>query len=86
MGFLGDDPRALLDDADFDDAAEGTVTETWFGAGEGLRSVAALKQYLDQHAGVMKQHKAVRDELEYLEQVLVACREQGVRWHLSMDF
>ena len=86
MHFFGDDPRDMLGDEGFDDVPEENISEKWFDAADGLGTVAALKRHLEGNPKMLKNSKAVLADLDHLEQLLTACQQQGVRWHLSMDF
>ena len=56
--------------------------EQWFDPNEGLRTVRGLLDYLRRHPVAPD----VAEDLEAMEQVLTAAAEQGVRFHLAVDF
>ena len=85
VDFFGDDPRDLLGDEEFEDVPEDTLGELWFDAAEGLPTVDAMLAHLRQHPGVIPLQEMAEAELAQVKAVLEACRERGIRWHLSMD-
>lgn len=86
VDFMGDDPRDLLGDEDFEDVPEENLAEQWFDAAEGLASVDAMLAHLRRHPGVIPQQARAEEELAQVKAVLETCRERGIRWHMSMDF
>ena len=89
MQFFSASPEELADFAgaqglDLRENPIQTPSEKWFSANDGLKSVSALMEALEdkkiEHAGPIIQ------DLKEFKRVLDAAREDGVRWHLSIDF
>jgi hypothetical protein len=74
--FFGAVPE--LDDID--------IEERWFNPEEGLKTVIALTDYLQQHPKVIPVQKAVIEDLQNLQKVLELAQQSNIRWHLAIDF
>lgn len=86
IDFMGDDPRELLGEEDFEGVPEETLTEQWFDASDGIASINAMLAHLQQNPSVVQRQSAVEKDLLELKVVLEECQKNGVRWHMSMDF
>ncbi len=72
----------------FDDGAapDELPDEQWFTAAEGLACVRALRERLRSGPGDLHDTEAVAEDLEAMESALVKLEQQGVRWHLAIDY
>lgn len=81
LDFMGNDPREFFGDDAFDDDVEG---EVWFSPEDGLKTISVLIDHLRRNSDVVPNQDVVLEELEQIEQVLLICQSQGIRWHMSM--
>jgi hypothetical protein len=81
--FVSMDPQEV---ADLFGAIPEGLTEQWFEPSEGLKTVRGLLNYLRQDPSGIRNAREVCADLEATERVLAAAREQGVRFHLAVDF
>jgi hypothetical protein len=58
------------------------IAEIWFVAEEGLRTVNLLLEKIEGNPA----YEAVRKDLLDFRKVLETAKQQGVRWHLAIDF
>jgi hypothetical protein len=58
--------------------------EKWFSADEGLKTVRALIQAVDN--GKTEHADKILDDLKEFKKVLEVARNNGVGWHLAVDF
>ena len=60
--------------------------ETWFTAGEGLRTVRALIAHLEGHPRSFQGADAALSDLQDFAYVLEQAEQRGIRWHLCVDY
>lgn len=65
---------------------ENLPEEEWFAASDGLATVRALRRHLQANPGDLDNSAAVLADLEEMETVLRRLDEEGVRWHLAIDY
>ena len=80
--FFSADPESLEDLLDGEQGDVPLPEEQWFAAEEGLTTVQALLKAADGDEGLQK----AKTDLLDLEKVLRRAQEDGVRWHLAVDF
>jgi hypothetical protein len=68
--------------AENEGALPSKVEETWYMAGEGLKTVRMLLQELEQNSA----NDPVVKDLEDFRRVLETLQQHNVRWHLAVDF
>ena len=56
--------------------------DQWFSPEEGLRSVLALLEAAEKRGG----SERMANDLKEFQKVLEVAKENGVRWHLAVDF
>jgi len=61
---------------------ENEIAETWFVAEEGLRTVNLLLEKVEGNSV----SEAARKDLLDFRRILETAKQQGVRWHLAIDF
>src|SRR5690242_10573970 len=66
------------------------IEEQWFSPADGLRTVRALLEHLDENPRSFKGDEvdpaAIEEDLEAIEQIISAAQKAGVRFHLSIDY
>lgn len=78
-----DDVQNLLgEDADVPELPP----KSWHDAKEGLATIRALLGHLQRSPQDLKQADRVVADLKDFERVLARAEQEGVRWHLSVDF
>ena len=60
--------------------------EQWFDAADGLKTIQGLLGAVRADPAKLKNADRVLEDLEAIEKVLLAADEQGVRFHLAVDF
>jgi hypothetical protein len=75
--------RAQLEAEGFDAAKMRLPPETWFEAGEGLKTVRALVEYVNKKLNDFKQPNPILRDLKAVEALLVAAEGVGVRFHFT---
>lgn len=79
-----------VDAADFLEAhdVEGVEIppEQWFDPDEGLATVLALRSHLEKQPKALVNTADVIADLDAFERVLTRAKQDGTRWHLSVDF
>jgi hypothetical protein len=60
--------------------------EDWFAPSEGLKTVRGLLRHLRHDPSAVRHAEEVCDDLEAAGRVLAAAAQQGVRFHLAVDF
>jgi len=70
---------------DFDVDIPDAPPATFFDGNAGLRTVQALRAYLEQHPKELKDGAWVLDDLKEFERVLSKAAEHCVGWHLCVD-
>jgi hypothetical protein len=80
------DEVADLMDVDVDDLPEHLAAEQWFSAADGLKTIRAMIEYLQQEPTAVKASDDVLADLQDIEAVLVAAEQAQVRFHFSLDF
>jgi hypothetical protein len=60
--------------------------EEWFEPSEGLTTVRGLLHHLRHDPSAIRHARDVCDDLEAAARLLAAAAEQGVRFHLAVDF
>jgi hypothetical protein len=68
------------------DAPDNLTAEEWFTAEEGLATVRALRQHLDENPKALKDSAAICADLAEYERVLEQIKKKKVQWHLAVDF
>jgi hypothetical protein len=58
----------------------------WFEASDGLRTVRALLNHLQQNANAIKDSAAVIRDLEEFARLLTEADKRELRWHLAVDY
>lgn len=97
LDFLSQDPEDLRDmfeaehDEDEEDVAPGDYPdEEWFSAVDGLATVRALIAHLAEHPDELPADgfdaDAVLEDLKAFERILVRFDDEGIRWHLAVDY
>jgi hypothetical protein len=74
---------AQMKDQGFDPAKMRIPPEVWFAAGDGLKSVRALIEYVTANLNVFKQPNPILRELKAAETLLAAAEKAGVRFHFT---
>jgi hypothetical protein len=72
------------DMAEFDVEVPGAPPAQFFDGKEGLKTVQALRAYLEKNPKEIKDSTCLED-LKDFERVLSKAAESGIRWHLSVD-
>lgn len=89
MDFFSVDPQeteALLEAyLDQDEEPLSTPEEQWFSANEGLITVRALEQHLQEKPGRLDHQQAVLQDLAEYRAILEVLQHHQVRWHLAID-
>lgn len=100
MSFHGGSSELLLDlmadegeEFDLEDLPDHLAIESWFEAKDGLATIEVLLEALDLHSGKLKtaNHwidedlQALRYDLTFLRDCLLAADQAGVKWHLNFD-
>ena len=70
--------------ANFLDEAEACTEDAWFDADEGLQTVQSLISYLQDNPELARDNGLMED-LKGMEDILMACADESVRWRLAMD-
>ncbi len=86
LSVAPEDVRAFLEGEGETPEGLELPAEEWFSPAEGLKTVRGLLHRLGEEPSAVRRARAVRDDLEAVEQVLVAANEHGVRFHLAIDF
>jgi len=84
MEFFSMDPEeagAFLE-AEGDEPPE----DEWFAPEEGLRTVRALAARLTEHPDALADATGLIEELQGFDAALSRLAQEGVRWHLAIDF
>lgn len=89
MEFFSSAPQALTDFADgqgtdLRDAPIESPREVWFSAEDGLKTVRALMLAVGDRN--IEHALAIIDDLREFMNVLHVAGQNGVRWHLAVDF
>jgi hypothetical protein len=89
MSFFRASPEELADfvedeGVDFDGRDIKVPPAKWFSAEEGLRTMQALLRAAED--GKVEKADQVIDELKEFSKVLETARDNGVRWHLAVDY
>jgi hypothetical protein len=74
-GFLGGVPDIDLD-----------IEEIWFEPLDGLNTVRALLDHLEQTPNIYRSQDGIISDLLGLKDVLETAQQRKVRWHLAIDF
>lgn len=88
MEMVSSPPEEVADfmDVDVDDLPEHLAAEQWFAAADGLKTIRAMIEHLQQHPTAVKASDDVLTDLQDIEAVLVAAEAQQVKFHFSIDF
>ncbi len=88
MHFFGEDVSDAAWDEDevAEDDADELPEERWFAAADGVRTIDTLLQRLSANPKAINGGPAVIKELQGWRQVLERAAEEGVAWHLEIDF
>ena len=80
--FYSVDPLEVADLDDFGDpdGREGSTTESWFPATDGLATIRALREALRGRTV-----SAVLADLSDMERILAEAERAGARWYLAVD-
>ena len=89
--FLSDDPDRVSELYDQDRYRPGEPTpdlttlspERWFPADDGLATVRALLDRLDQHPELLRGSSHVAEDLKRLEEILAEAEVLEIGWHLA---
>jgi hypothetical protein len=89
MKFFSASPEELVGFAeahgvDLKEKGAKLLPERWFSAEDGLKSVRALMQAAE--SGKIALGDKILDDLEEFQKVLGVAKENGVGWHLAVDF
>ena len=89
MDFFSASPEelaGLAEDLGMDLKEEATklAPVKWFSANEGLKTVRALARAVDN--GKTEHAEAILDDLKEFNKVLEVAADNGVGWHLAIDF
>ncbi|MCB9399039.1 MAG: hypothetical protein H6510_14590 [Acidobacteria bacterium] len=57
--------------------------EKWYPPNEGLKTVRALRRYIQEQKGVLE---PILSDLEEYDNVLTRLEQEQVRWHLQIDY
>ncbi len=60
--------------------------ESWFNPLQGLQTVVALRDYLQDHPATIPDSDKILLELERWKETLVQASQAGIAWHLSVKF
>jgi hypothetical protein len=71
--------------AEFDVEVPGTPAAKFFDGKQGLKTIQALRAYLEKNPKEVKDGTWILEDLKDFERVLSKAAENGVRWHLSVD-
>ena len=74
---------AQLQAEGFDPSKMRLPAEQWFDAGEGLKSVCALAEYVNTNLNDFKQPNSILRDLKAVEALLTAAAAAGIRFHFS---
>lgn len=80
------DEIAELMDVDVEDLPEPLAAEQWFATADGLKTIRAMIDYLQQQTTAVKAAGDVLTDLQDIEAVLMAAEQAQVRFHFSIDF
>jgi hypothetical protein len=87
MNFFGPDPEML---EEFDLEADTEMTEKWFAADAGLKSVTGLRRDLEANPGeyslTERERPGAVEDLKRLGEILAEAARHGGRWYLAIDF
>lgn len=88
MEMVSSPPEEVADlmDVDVDDLPEHLAAEQWFAAADGLKTIRAMLEHLQQPPTAVKAVDDVLSDLQDIEAVLVAAEQSQVKFHFSMDF
>ena len=90
MEFFSASADELRDFVDSTDASDVDITqfglERWFDPKDGLLTVCSLLSYLQENTAVLQDRDGVISDLREFERILIGAKEQGLKWHLSVDF
>jgi hypothetical protein len=87
MSFFSVNPNelsSLLGEPGFGEAGGKADSERWFNAEDGLQTIRALSNHFEHTEPTA--HGQIVSELREFDQVLSAAQQQGIRWHLSVDY
>ena len=89
MDFFSASPEELAGFAedhgmDIKEQATKLAPEKWFSANEGLKTVRALARAVDN--GKTEHAEAILDDLKEFKKVLEVAANNGIGWHLAIDF
>ena len=79
------DEIAELMDVDVEDLPEHLAAEQWFAAAEGLKTIRAMIEHLQQTSTAVKAAEDVLTDLQDIEAVLAAAEAAQVKFHFSLD-
>ncbi|MET1079815.1 MAG: hypothetical protein ABWY06_17525 [Pseudomonas sp.] len=83
--FVSQNADEFMEFLDADDETGDLLTEAWFEAEDGLKTVRALHGHLVTHPGSLANGSALIDDLQDYEWVLSALAEQDIKWHFAVD-
>lgn len=88
MEMVSSPPEEVADlmDVDVEDLPEHLAAEQWFAAADGLKTIRAMIEHLQQHPTAVKAADDVLSDLQDIEVVLMAAEQSQVKFHFSMDF
>lgn len=88
-GFFSQNPNELRDfmeDLGAEVDQNEIPGEEWFSAAEGLETVHALLAHYEHSAERLGEDDALVQDLREFERVLTEAAQNGIRWHLAVDF
>jgi hypothetical protein len=88
MEFFSFDTEEAIELMEFEgDPSKADIPETqWFDAADGLKTVQTLLSYITSHPDSVGNTQAVIEDLTEFEEVLEQAQENGLTWHLSVDY
>jgi hypothetical protein len=88
MEFFSEDPKSAyaLIAEEGEEPPDDLPPEQWFSAAEGLATIRGLLAYLTTHPDAAAEVDRLIEDLRQFEEVLSRLEEEGIRWHLAVDF
>ena len=86
ISFFGEDTSEFLEDEDVEIKENWETNEKWFEAGEGLKTINSLLEYLTENPQAFESANYVIDDLRAFELILSEAQKQNIKWHLAIDF
>lgn len=89
MNFFSQNPKnaaAFVESEGIDPEEIDIPDETWFDSADGLKTIDALLGHLNENPSAISSPDGIVAELKEWQAVLKRAADEGVRWHLEVDY